>query len=88
MIKKLTLIDVKKVTFKDLAEKMKHLFVDETQKPFTGWTDLGEELPKELIELSGLFNTARARDYNVDVNEFDGKMRYKVDCNPQRSSST
>jgi len=88
MKKSLTLIDVKLVTFKDGGEKMKHLFVDADGKPFTGWTDVGEELPKEQIELSGAYVSARARDYETRVDEYQGRLRYNVDCTPISSPTT
>lgn len=88
MIKDLMLLDKKRIEFKDGQVKIKHLFVDENQKAFTGWSDEGEELSDDLISSSDKFSKERARAFNVELDEYDGKMRSRVDLTLQRSTDT
>lgn len=86
MMKDLCLIQpAERTEFKDGSVKMKHLFIDEENKAYTGWTDEGQELSAELSINSDKYNKDRARAYVVVLSEYDGKLRSKVDLSREVS---
>jgi len=74
----LCLIAKKEVRFKDGETKIKHLFVNEKGDVYRGWTLPGEELDDTELVSTGAFDSARARELEVDIDEYEGKMRYRV----------
>ncbi len=77
-MKSLCLIKKSEVVFKDGATKIKHVFLDDQGKVYLGWSDVGQELSDEQICGGDEYKSARAHDYDVEVSEFDGKLRSKV----------
>jgi len=78
MQKTLSLIAKKTVTFSDGETRIKHLFIDEAKQPYTGWAETSTQLPDTEISTTGTYEAARARAYEVQVDEYAGKLRYKV----------
>jgi len=74
----LCLIAKKEVKFKDGEIKIKHLFIDSNEKAFIGWTSVEEQESDANVVASGKFEEARARAYDVDVDEYESKLRYRV----------
>jgi len=78
VIKSVILIDVKPVEFNDDGElntKYKHLFLDEKNACLVGWAD--HPMDAEVVN-SASYDRARARDVEVRMDEFQGKLRYRV----------
>jgi len=74
---KLVLIGIKEVNFeKDGTTKYKHLFLSSTNKCLVGWANYS--LPKELLADTNSYSDERARAYEVEADEFNEKLRYKV----------
>lgn len=73
---KLCLIGIKKVDFKDGATKYKYVFIGEAGTIMTGWND--EQKYQDLVLASDSYDETRARAWQVEADEFQGKLRYRV----------
>lgn len=76
MTMRLVLVGIKKVEFKDGGIKYKHMFISERERMLLGWGD-DDSLRDQVIDIDH-YDDARARVWNVEIDERDGKVTHKV----------
>jgi len=83
MKKKLTLISCEPTTLKDKTTgekeiRYKLLFLSETEDVLVGWLDKREAWVDDRIVQADTFQSARAHEYEVKLDSFNGKLTQKV----------
>lgn len=83
MKKKLMLVDIKNYKRKDGTNGSKLIFIDANDAPFVGFCDpdIAEQYREWLEADLDEYNSARAREYTIVKDVYNGVMTYKVDLN-------
>jgi len=78
---KLTLLAVVPVEWtnsetKEHVRKFKHVFISENKNVHVAWSDT--DLLKDRVSGTDDYDDARAREYEVQADEFEGKLKYRI----------